>query len=149
MNAAALGAHRARAQTDSRRVAWGIVQDALAELRRAILDVHGALVASVDGLPLAHSTQGSDPAAIAAMAATAAGLSKRIAADMSLGGFTESVVRGDHGYFVVYSVGRVAVLAVIASDGANLGRIHLEARRCAAKVAIAFEVPSHGSAQSL
>jgi predicted regulator of Ras-like GTPase activity (Roadblock/LC7/MglB family) len=115
------------------------IQRAIFELRGSISDVIGAIVASVDGLPMAHDVRDHDPAGIAAMAATAAGLGKRIVDDFAFGAFAECVVRAEGGYFVVYSVGRVAVLAVMASEGANLGRVHLQARRCAAKVASALE----------
>ena len=115
------------------------LQRAVLQLRGAVSDVVGAIVASVDGLPMAHDVYGHDPAGIAAMAATAAGLGKRIVGDFEFGDFAECVVRAEGGYFVVYSVGRVAVLAVMASEGANLGRVHLEARRCVAKIASAME----------
>jgi predicted regulator of Ras-like GTPase activity (Roadblock/LC7/MglB family) len=115
------------------------VQRAIFELRGAITDVVGAIVASVDGLPMAHDVRDHDPAGIAAMAATAAGLGKRIVDDFAFGAFAECVVRAEGGYFVVYGVGRVAVLAVMASEGANLGRVHLEARRCVTKIASALE----------
>ncbi|MBA3747600.1 MAG: roadblock/LC7 domain-containing protein [Solirubrobacterales bacterium] len=115
------------------------MQDALADLRGTVSDVLGVIVASVDGLPMAHDVRTGDPASIAAMAATAAGLGKRIVDDFDIGGFAECVVRAEGGYFVVYSAGRVAVLAVMASEGANLGRVHLAARHCAAKVADAVE----------
>ncbi len=134
-------AHRtdARAQGKDQDAVRAAVQRALYELRRATSDVVGAIVASADGLPIAHDVHSGDPAGIAAMAATAAGLGKRIVDDFAFGAFTECVVRAERGYFVVYSVGRAAVLAVMASEGANLGRIHLEARRCAAKVASALD----------
>lgn len=125
--------HRAPGETDA------VVRAALADLRVALPDLLGALIASVDGLPIAHDVPGGDPAGIAAMAATAAGLGKRIVEDFAFGGFAESVVRAEGGYFVVYSVGRSAVLAGIATHGANLGRMHLEARRCAAAVAAVLE----------
>jgi predicted regulator of Ras-like GTPase activity (Roadblock/LC7/MglB family) len=115
------------------------IQLAVFELRGSVSDVVGAIVASVDGLPMAHDVLGHDPAGIAAMAATAAGLGKRIVGDFQFGGFAECVVRAEGGYFVVYGIGRVAVLAVMASEGANLGRVHLEARRCATKIASALE----------
>ena len=111
---------------------------ALGKLTSSTPGLLGALVASADGLPIAHDVRGADDSGVAAMAATAAGLGRRIVDDFSFGEFAESVVRGSDGYFVVYGIGRVAVLAVIASEGANLGRIHLEARRCATRVAFAL-----------
>ena len=108
-------------------------------LRNAVPDLLGALVATVDGLPLAHDVRDDDPAGIAAMAATAAGLGQRLVENFSFGDFDENVVRARGGYFVVYSAGPMAVLATTASAGANLGRLHLEARRCAMRVALALE----------
>ena len=105
------------------------VKGVLGELLAALPDAHGCLVASVDGLPIAADLRGGDPAGLAAMAATAAGLANRIVAELELGDFAESVVRAGDGYFVVYDVGRTAVLAVLAGDAANLGRIHIQARR--------------------
>jgi len=114
------------------------VREALDALRKALSDVIGALAASVDGLPIATAVHDHDPAQIAAMAASAAGLGKWIVDDFQFGAFAENVVRASGGYFVVYSIGQVAVLAVIATEGANLGRVHLEARRCAAKIQTAL-----------
>ena len=112
---------------------------ALGYLTASTPDLLGALIASADGLPIAHDVRGADGSGVAAMAATAAGLGRRIVDDFAFGDFAETVVRGSNGYFVVYSIGRAAVLAVIAAEGANLGRIHLEARRCAAAVATALD----------
>jgi predicted regulator of Ras-like GTPase activity (Roadblock/LC7/MglB family) len=139
VSASATDLRRHRPSGVSEEAARTEIQRAVFELRGAISDVVGAIVASVDGLPMAHDVHGHDPAGIAAMAATAAGLGKRIVGDFDFGGFAECVVRAEGGYFVVYSVGRVAVLAVMASEGANLGRVHLEARRCATKIASALE----------
>ena len=129
--------HGSRAHRHAALAETGVAR-ALGNLTASTPDLVGALVASVDGLPIAHDIRGADGSGVAAMAATAAGLGKRIVDDFAFGDFAETVVRGSDGYFVVYSVGRVAVLAVIASHGANLGRIHLEARRCATTVATAL-----------
>jgi predicted regulator of Ras-like GTPase activity (Roadblock/LC7/MglB family) len=139
VNAAAAGTRPHRSHGQAEEHARHHIQDALADLRGTVSDVLGAIIASVDGLPMAHDVRTGDPASIAAMAATAAGLGKRIVDDFEFGGFAECVVRAEGGYFVVYSAGRTAVLAVMASEGANLGRVHLAARRCATKVADALE----------
>ena len=139
MSATTRGARRARSDGVGDRAARQNIQEALVVLRCSVPDLLGSLVASVDGLPLAHDVNGDDPAGIAAMAATAAGLGKRLIENFSFGEFDESVVRARNGYFVVYSAGPVAVLATTASAGANLGRLHLEARRCALRVALALE----------
>lgn len=112
-----------------------VVLDALDDLCRSVPDLRGALVASVDGLPVASRLRGGSPESVAAMAATTAGLGGRLADDFALGPLAECVVRADQGYFIVYRAGVSAVLAVTAAEGANLGRIHLAARRCARTVA--------------
>lgn len=139
MSTAALRQHRLADTDAGQHAVRHQIEGALADLRGAVTDVIGAIVASVDGLPMAHNVRNGDPSSIAAMAATAAGLGKRIVDDFAFGRFAECVVRAEGGYFVVYSVGRVGVLAVMASEGANLGRVHLAARRCATTVAGALE----------
>jgi predicted regulator of Ras-like GTPase activity (Roadblock/LC7/MglB family) len=139
MSTAAMRHHRLADTHAGEDVVRHKLERALADLRGAVTDVIGAIIASVDGLPMAHNVRNGDPSSIAAMAATAAGLGKRIVDDFDFGRFAECVVRAEGGYFVVYSVGRVGVLAVMASEGANLGRVHLAARRCATTVAGALE----------
>jgi predicted regulator of Ras-like GTPase activity (Roadblock/LC7/MglB family) len=140
VNPSGLAAHR-RSDSDARQAARIAIERALDELQASVSDMRGALVASVDGLPFAHNLRTGDPASVAAMASTAAGLGKRITGDLGLGAFDESVVRGSNGYVAVYSAGPLAVLAVIAVEGANLGRVHIEARRCARKIAEALAAP--------
>ena len=132
MSTASKGARRHRADGFSEESASHDIKTSLVVLRASVPDLLGALVASVDGLPLAYD-------GIAARAATAAGLGKRLIESFEFGEFAESVVRAKDGYFVVYSAGPVAVLAAMASAGANLGRLHLESRRCAVTIARALE----------
>ena len=114
--------------------ATAAIEEAIADLRRRAHDVSGVMVASSDGLPLAHDLPPENHLQTAAMAATAVGLSRRIVETFGHGGFEEAVVRGAAGYLVVYSAGPRAVLAVLASGEANLGLLHHVARRAAARV---------------
>lgn len=111
------------------------LQEILRELRQAVPEITGVMVASTDGLSLATDLPEAEAARAAAMAATALGLGKRIAQTTALGGLEEVVVRGRDGYLVVYSAGEKGVLAVTAPMGANLGLIHLEARQAAGRIA--------------
>ncbi|WP_234553998.1 roadblock/LC7 domain-containing protein [Thermus caliditerrae] len=111
------------------------LQGILRELRQAVPEITGVMVASTDGLSLATDLPEAEAARAAAMAATALGLGKRIAQTSALGGLEEVVVRGQAGYLVVYAAGDKGVLAVTAPMGANLGLIHLEARSAAAHIA--------------
>ncbi len=109
------------------------LQQILRELKQALPELRSVVVASVDGLPIVHDS--SDAPRVAAMAATALGLGRRISQTTELGSLEETIVRGNHGYFVVYAAGEKGVLAVSAPAGANLGLIHLEAREFASRLA--------------
>ncbi|UZX14748.1 roadblock/LC7 domain-containing protein [Thermus sp. PS18] len=115
-----------------------VLQSVIRELRQAVPEITGIMVASTDGLSLATDLPETEAARVAAMAATALGLGKRIAQTVALGNLEEAVVRGRDGYLVVYAAGDRGVLAVSAPMGANLGLIHLEARQAAARIARAL-----------
>lgn len=110
------------------------LEQAILELRRACRDVTGVMVASSDGLSLAHDLAPEHNLQTAAMAATAVGLSRRIVDTFGHGAFEEAVVRGRDGYLIVYSAGPRGVLAVLAKGEANLGLLHHVARRGASRI---------------
>ena len=114
-----------------------VLEQLVTALRSALPEIKGAVVASADGLPIV--AQAEDAPRLAAMAATALGLGKRIAETTQLGPLAETLVRGREGYVVVYAVGQRGVLAVIAPDGVNLGLLHLEARSIAERMAEVLE----------
>jgi len=109
----------------------------LKKLKQALPELRSIVIASTDGLPIAHNA--ADAPRVAAMAATALGLGKRIGQTAELGSLQETIVRGDQGYFVIYAAGDKGVLAVSAPADANLGLIHLEARGCAGRLAQILE----------
>ena len=60
-------------------------------LRSAIPELKGVLLASNEGLPIAHSlSNGADPNRVAAMAAAASSLGRRISDSMSAGTLAKS-----------------------------------------------------------
>ena len=108
-------------------------------LRSAIPELKGVLLASNEGLPIAHSfSNGQDPNRVAAMAAAASSLGRRISESMATGGLTEVSIRGDDGVLFIYSAGPKAVLAVMGPMGSNAGLIHLEARGVAKEIGDLF-----------
>ncbi|WP_034345681.1 roadblock/LC7 domain-containing protein [Deinococcus misasensis] len=112
------------------------LQEAIDRLRTAIPELQGALVASTDGLPIAYSMGGNtDPVRIAAMAATALGLGKRIGETLSAGQLAETSVTGSNAQILIYAAGTKGVLAVIAPTWSSVGLIHLEARDVSRKIA--------------
>jgi predicted regulator of Ras-like GTPase activity (Roadblock/LC7/MglB family) len=120
-----------------------VKQDALKSqlesLRNSIPELRGVLLASNEGLPVAHSlSNGTDPNRVAAMAAAASGLGRRISESMATGVLSEVSIRGDDGVLFVYSAGAKAVLAVMGPMGSNAGLIHLEARGIAKEIGDLF-----------
>jgi predicted regulator of Ras-like GTPase activity (Roadblock/LC7/MglB family) len=87
------------------------------------------MLASTEGLPIAHSlSNGTDPARMAAMAAAAASLGRRVSDTLHAGQFEEISVAGDDGKIFLYAAGTKGVLAVMGPAGCNAGLVHLEAR---------------------
>jgi len=105
------------------------LRSALANLRAALPELRGALIATTDGLPITQAmNEGADANRVAAMAATALGLGKRINDTLDSGDLTEMSISGKEGQVYIYAAGRKGVLAVVAPSGMNLGLLHLEAR---------------------
>src|SRR5207248_4894236 len=100
-----------RSRSGENMVKHDTLKNHLETLRSAIPDLRGVLLASNEGLPVAHSlANGSDPNRVAAMAAAASNLGRRISDSMATGAMAEVSVRGDDGMLFVYSAGSKAVL---------------------------------------
>lgn len=112
----------------------------LQAMRSAIPHVEGSVVATTDGLVIAHDlgsteTYGIEPEGVAALAAVNLGLSQRIIDSASHGQLRETVVRGAFGQVVTYPAGNRALLTVLVSGTAELVGMHGFARDAAARVA--------------
>jgi len=107
-------------------------------LRQSVPEIQGVMVTAIDGLPIAFDFPSTEASRIAAMAATAIGIGKRVSESTELGNFQEMVIQSTKGYLVVYKSGDTGVLAVQAPSLANLGLIHLEARTTAETLASFF-----------
>jgi predicted regulator of Ras-like GTPase activity (Roadblock/LC7/MglB family) len=106
------------------------VLDELDRLRTRLPELSGSVLASTDGLVVAHDAHGIEPDSIAALAAAHLALSRRFAHAVSHGDLREAVVECDRGYITSYTAGPNALLTVVTSGDANLAMVHLEARRC-------------------
>lgn len=104
-------------------------------LRNAVPELKGVLLASNEGLPIAHSLSGAaDANEVAAMATAAWSLGRRISDSIGAGVSSEVSIQAEDGTLFVYSAGTKAVLAVSSPRGGNAGLIHLEARTAANKI---------------
>ena len=131
----------------------------LHNLRIAISDIEGSVVATTDGMVVAHDlaaaqTFGVEPEGVAALAAVNLGLSQRIADTASHGDLRECVIRGAFGQVVTYAVGDRALLTVLVGASNDLSSLHAEARLVVQRVADLLDgartdgallaTPSHG-----
>lgn len=134
--AAGPGAPAAAAGAAAARATEQAVAAELRSLRARVPQLGGSLVASVDGLLIAHDLPGSvEPAGMAAVTATGLSLAHRIAQTAHGGAFHEVVIRGVDGYVVIYAAGPTASLTVLADPDVNVGRLHLESRPAARAIA--------------
>jgi predicted regulator of Ras-like GTPase activity (Roadblock/LC7/MglB family) len=116
-----------------------VLKNQLESLKAAVPDLKGVLLASNEGLPIAHSfTNGTDPNRVAALAAAASTLGRRITENLATGTLGEVQVQAEEGALFVYSAGSKAILAVVTPQGANAGLIHLEARQTAKEIGELF-----------
>ncbi|MGI8336584.1 roadblock/LC7 domain-containing protein [Actinomadura scrupuli] len=108
----------------------------LGPLRRRIAQLSGSLVATCDGLLVAHDLPPDlEPAGMAALAASELSLSHQMMLNTHDGDFDEVVIRGTGGYVVIYAAGPHASLTLLAGPEVNVGRLHLEARPVARTIA--------------
>src|SRR3954470_3526830 len=102
----------------------------LGRLRSRVPELAGSVLATTDGLVVAHDAHDIEPDSIAALAAAHLALARRFAHAVNHGDLRESVVECDRGYITSYTAGPNALLTVVTSGDANLAMVHLEARRC-------------------
>ncbi|MEU5305906.1 roadblock/LC7 domain-containing protein [Streptomyces noursei] len=126
--------------SETEAIASGI-RDELRALRDHIRHLHGGMVASADGMVIAHDLPDIEPDGLAALTAAAIGVAKRLTDATGQGGFEESLTRGSRGYIAAYAAGNRAVLTAVAGPETNVGRLHLQARRTAARIATLLDAP--------
>ncbi|HEX6871558.1 MAG TPA: roadblock/LC7 domain-containing protein [Micromonosporaceae bacterium] len=112
----------------------------LQDLRRRIREVEGSVVASTDGLVVAHDlgateTYGIQPEGVAALSAVSLGLSQRIADTASHGELQETITQGTFGQVITYPAGDRALLTVLIRAEGETTTVHAEARALAHRVA--------------
>src|SRR5689334_20528083 len=117
-------------QSDGARHAQAMLDDLVASMR----GLRGALLATVDGRPVASVLRDHPAGSTAAIIASSRGLGERLAELSGEGRLEEIVVRSTAGYVVIYSAGDRGVLTVLTVSAANLAMLHLRAREIAAEL---------------
>ena len=102
----------------------------LRDLAASSPDVEASAVVSVDGLTMASALPAQvEEDRVAAMSAAMLSLGERIANELGRGSLDQVYIKGENGYVVLMSVGRDAVLTVLARQQAKLGLLFLDMRR--------------------
>jgi len=124
---------------DGTLTARAAVLDELRRLRAQLDFVDGSIVASTDGLVIAHDiaateAYGVEPEGVAALSAVNLGLSQRVVDQANHGLLRETVIRGTFGQVVTYPAGDRALLTVIVGDIPDIEALHGPARQSASRV---------------
>lgn len=89
--------------------------------------VEASALISEDGLMIASAlTPSMEESRVAGMTATLLNLGGRAALELNRGGVQEVIVRGDHGYAVLISAGRGALLLALTNESSKLGLIFFD-----------------------
>ena len=105
----------------------------MSDVVRALADrpgVEAVVVASMDGLPIAHESRGnSDPDAMAEMAATAIRHADRLADCSALGQVQTIALEAEQGTLLIAPAAPGSWLLVLVEPDANFGRVLYDLRR--------------------
>lgn len=101
----------------------------LGMLRDRLPGLSGSVLATADGMVIAHDTHDTDPDGLAALAAAHLALARRFAQAVRHGELSESVVQCVGGYITSYAAGPEALLTLVTTRDSNLAMVHIEARR--------------------
>jgi predicted regulator of Ras-like GTPase activity (Roadblock/LC7/MglB family) len=106
----------------------------LHRLREDLADVDGSLVATTDGMVIAHAlgrseSYGVQPESVAALAAVSMGLSQRITDSANHGDLHDLSIRGSLGQVVSFPAGDRALLTIIVRSTGDLTPIQARAER--------------------
>ncbi|MDO5067013.1 hypothetical protein EII34_00035 [Arachnia propionica] len=99
-------------------------------------DLEGAILVTLDGLPIASALAGgTDEDRVAAMGAAALATGSRTVSELARGELEQVLVKGSEGYIVHIAAGREAVLMGISNGLAKLGMILFEMKSTAKELA--------------
>jgi hypothetical protein len=124
-----------------------VVLTELGKLRARLPELTGSVLATADGMVVAHDAHDLEPDSLAALAAAHLALARRFAHAVKHGELRESVVQGAEGYITSYAAGPEALLTVVTTRAANLALVHLEARRAVRRLTELLELDRPGPAR--
>jgi predicted regulator of Ras-like GTPase activity (Roadblock/LC7/MglB family) len=100
----------------------------LSGLRSAVSGVDGCVLATSDGLLVAHVLPEQEQSQVAALISTLVALARHAVEITGRGTLLEAAIHGTSGYLAVYAVGDSAVLAVLGRSDLNVALLQLRTR---------------------
>jgi len=112
------------------------IEQILKNLQTETPDVEGAVLLSMDGLPMA-SVLSADITEddVAAIAAALLGMGEKAVENLNKGALNRVLVQGEDGYILLVGAGEEVVLAVITTKKAKIGMIFFDANHAAKEIA--------------
>lgn len=104
----------------------------LRDLQRLSPAIIGAVILSLDGLPIASRIQASvaDEERLAAKSAAILGLAERVGQELGRGSFEMLLLGSAHGPIIVRAINEYAVLVVICEADARIAMVTLDLEFC-------------------
>jgi predicted regulator of Ras-like GTPase activity (Roadblock/LC7/MglB family) len=104
------------------------VRAELAGLSASVSGVEGSVVATSDGLLVAHVLPEQEQSQVAALISTLAAVARQAVLLTGRGTLYEAAIRGTTGYLAVYAIGDGAVLAILGRPDLNIALLQLRTR---------------------
>jgi hypothetical protein len=118
----------------------------LGDLATNVPDIKASAVVSVDGLIIASQLPvGIEEDRVGAVSAALLSLGERSSQEMACGDLSLILLKSASGYIVTMSVGANAVLSIMSSENAALGRVFLELEHAAERLAQILLKKTHPS----
>ena len=108
--------------------------DKILQNLKSIGGITGSAVISKDGLSIASDINEEDTETFAAMSAAMEGAAETAVAELKQGNLKQIIVDADQGKIITISIGKEAILVILAKPNINLGLILLELGKSAGKI---------------
>jgi len=115
--------------------ATDLIADELRQIRSNVPGVRGSIIATADGLLVAHDVQDMEPTQVAALVAATHAVAVRASLSTQCGQLKEVITRGSDGYLAVYSAGPTAIIAVLGVSDLNVAMLNFQARKMIDRIA--------------
>lgn len=125
----------------------------LRDLRERVPQVTGALAAGLDGQLMAADLDPDadprvDPESLASIAAASLGVAQQLVGLTGQGMLGQAITRASRGHVAVYAIGDVALVAlvaVLAGDGADLSDLHRKTQPALDRIHAILAQPKAGA----